>query len=48
MKYIIDFSENGKEMQVTYNKVDATEQEIIEWFGLNDPVIDWYKITKEC
>ena len=44
MKYKVIFSENGKVMQTTYNKYNATREEIIEWFGLNNSDIDWFKI----
>ena len=44
MKYKVIFSEKGKVMQTTYNKHYATEKEIIDWFGLNDSDIDWFKI----
>lgn len=46
MKYIVDFSENGKRMQTSLEKEDATEADVVEMFGLNEPDIDWYKITK--
>ena len=38
------FSEKGKVMQTTYDKYNATEKEIIDWFGLNNSDIDWFKI----
>ena len=44
MKYKVIFSEKGKVMQTTYDKYNATEKEIIDWFGLNNSDIDWFKI----
>ena len=44
MKYKVIFSEKGKVMQTAYDKYNATEKEIIDWFGLNDSDIDWFKI----
>lgn len=44
MKYKVIFSEKGKVMQTTYDKYNATREEIIEWFGLNNSDIDWFKI----
>lgn len=44
MKYRVIFSENGKVMQTTYNKYNATKEEIIDWFGLQNSDIDWFKI----
>lgn len=31
-------------MQTTYDKYNAAEKEIIDWFGLNNSDIDWFKI----
>ena len=47
MKYIVEFSENGNKMTTSLDKEDATEQDVIELFGLNEPDIDWYKIRKD-
>lgn len=44
MKYKVIFSEKGKVMQTIYDKYNATEKEIIDWFGLNNSDIDWFKI----
>lgn len=47
MKWIVEFSENGKPMTTSLNKEDSTEQDVIDLFGLNEPDIDWYKIRKD-
>ncbi len=46
MTYKATFSEKGHVMSRTYSKPGATEQDVICWFGLNEPDIDWYKIEK--
>ncbi len=48
MTYKVTFSEKGHKMQTTYTKDNASEQEIVDWFGLNESDIDWYKIEKLC
>jgi len=46
MTYKATFSEKGHVMSQTFTKEGATEQDVIEWFGLNESDIDWYKIEK--
>ena len=46
MTYKATFSEKGHVMSQTFTKEGATEQNVIEWFGLNESDIDWYKIEK--
>ncbi len=48
MTYKITFSEKGHTMSTSYTKDNSTEQDVIDWFGLNEPDIDWYKIEKIC
>ncbi len=33
-------------MTRTFQKDDATEREVIDWFGLEENDIDWYKIKR--
>lgn len=46
MRYKATFSEKGHVMSQTFEKLDASEQDVINWFGLEEPDIDWYKIEK--
>jgi len=46
MKYKATFSEKGNVMTRTLDKPDATEREVIDWFGLDEDDIDWYKIKR--
>lgn len=46
MRFKVTFSENGRVMIQTFSKPDASEQDVINWFGLEEPDIDWYKIEK--
>lgn len=46
MTYKATFSEKGHVMSQTFTNEGATEQDVIEWFGLNESDIDWYKIEK--
>lgn len=44
MKYEATFSENGNVMTRTFQKEGATERDVIDWFGLEEDDIDWYKV----
>lgn len=46
MKYEATFSEKGNVMTRTFDKPDATEREVIDWFGLEEADIDWYEIKR--
>lgn len=40
MKFETTFSEHGRVMTRTYDKPDATKEDVIEWFGLREHDID--------
>lgn len=46
MKYEATFSENGNVMTRTFQKEDATERDVIDWFGLEEDDIDWYEVKR--
>lgn len=46
MKFEATFSEHGRVMTRTYNKPDATKEDVIEWFGLRESDIDWFRIKQ--
>lgn len=48
MQYIIKFKEVGKQnvLQTSYSGKEVTEEYLIEFFGLNNPDVEWYKIEK--
>lgn len=46
MKYEVTFSENGHVMTQTFDKPDADEQEVIDWYGLREPDIEWFRIKR--
>lgn len=46
MKFEATFSERGRVMTRTYDKPGATEEDVIEWFGLREHEIDWFIIKK--
>lgn len=46
MKFEATFSERGRVMTRTYDKPSATEEDVIEWFGLREHEIDWFIIKK--
>lgn len=47
MKWIVEYQENGRRGTTSFDKEDSTERDVIEWFGLEEPDIDWYRI-KRC
>ena len=46
MKYEVTFSENGRVMIRTFDKSDATEEDVIDWFGLRDINVEWFSIKR--
>lgn len=46
MKFEATFSEHGRVMTRTYDKPDATKDDVIEWFGLRESDIDWFRIKQ--
>lgn len=46
MKFEATFSEHGRVMTRTYDKQDATKEDVIEWFGLREHDIDWFTIKE--
>ena len=46
MKFEATFSERGRVMTRTYDKPDATKEDVIEWFGLREHDIDWFTIKE--
>lgn len=46
MKFEATFSEHGRVMTRTYDKPDATKEDVIEWFGLRESDIDWFRIKQ--
>ena len=47
-KWTIKFKEYGKNhIGTCYHSGNLSRKEVIEFFGLNDPDIEWYKITEE-
>lgn len=46
MKFEATFSERGRVMTRTYDKPGATEEDVIEWFGLREYEIDCFIIKK--
>lgn len=46
MKYEVTFSQNGRVMSRTYEKPDATESDVIDWYGLRESSIEWFSIKR--
>lgn len=46
MKFEATFSEHGRVMTRTYDKPDATKEDVIEWFGLREHDIEWFTIKQ--
>lgn len=46
MKFEATFSGNGRVMTRIYDKPDATEEDVIEWFGLRESSIDWFSVKR--
>lgn len=46
MKFEATFSEHGRVLTRTYDKPDATKEDVIEWFGLREHDIDWFRIKQ--
>lgn len=46
MKFEATFSVHGRVMTRTYDKPDATKEDVIEWFGLREHDIDWFRIKQ--
>ena len=46
MTFEATFSERGRVMTRTYDKPDATEEDVIDWFGLREINIDWFSIKR--
>lgn len=46
MKFEATFSVHGRVMTRTYDKPDATKEDVIEWFGLREHDIEWFTIKE--
>lgn len=46
MKFEATFSQNGRVMTKIYDREDATEEDVIDWFGLREINIDWFSIKR--
>ncbi|MDE6284656.1 MAG: hypothetical protein K2M17_02825 [Bacilli bacterium] len=48
MQYIIKIKEVGNQhvIQTSYSGQEVTEEYLIEFFGLKNPDVEWYKIEK--
>ncbi len=44
MKWIVEYQENGRYRTTSFDKEGATEQDVVNWFGLEESDIDWYRI----
>lgn len=42
----IKFKEKGKSEQLTKHLGHLTEKEVIKFFGLEDPEVEWYNIQE--
>lgn len=45
-KWKIEFDEGDGVIRTTYHSGNYSEQEVIEFFGLDESDIFWYKVTK--
>ena len=47
-KYKINYKEVGKEhIGTCYHSGNLSKDEVIEFFGLNEPDVEWYEIIEE-
>lgn len=43
----IDIFSRGHKCETSISGEDLTEQDVIDWFGLDGKEVLWYKITKQ-
>ena len=46
-KFKVVMKERNCDHEIIQTAVCRTRQEVIDWYGLNEPDIEWYKITEE-
>lgn len=46
-KFKVVMKEVGSDHEITQTAVCETRQQVIDWYGLNEPDIEYYHLTEE-
>lgn len=46
-KFKVVMKEVGSDHEITQTAVCETREQVIKWYGLEDPDIEYYRITEE-